>query len=138
MTAGQRTVLRVTAVVGAAALAGMAGIVAAHVYGASDPAAERYGANWPGDLESSLRRMTTEAAALWLLLRPWAWRPATALPVAAAVLTPWTMLMIITGMHGGPIRAAHDVWLALVWLGLVVGSVAVGVAATRRRLAHRP
>jgi hypothetical protein len=95
--------------------------------GDADPTASQYGQDWPGDLGLALRRSAMEAALLVVIVRPWSfarsrwrrWR----LVLALVLFLPWTALSVVTGMHGGPTRGYHDLWLLIVCAGLVVALV---------------
>jgi len=77
-----------------------------------DPSSRQYGMNWPGDFESLLRTSLLEAIVLWAVLRPWSFNSfSRRLGGAAALFTLYLGLRIIVGVHGGPIIAAHDLWL---------------------------
>lgn len=89
--------------------------------------------NWPGDFESVVRTSLLEAVVLWAVLRPWSFNGSRGRLVgAAALFTPYLVLQIIAGLHGGPIIAAHDLWLLLLWLGLLVSAGAVARRSRRR------
>jgi peptidoglycan/LPS O-acetylase OafA/YrhL len=97
-----------------------------------DPTASRYGQDWPGDLAFELRRSAIEAALLVVVVRPWSfarsrwrrWR----LVLALVLFLPWTLLGLMTGLHSGPSRHYHDLWLMIVCMGLLIALV-----ATRRQ-----
>lgn len=90
-----------------------------------DPTASQYGQNGPGDLGPALRGSAIEAAVLVLVIRPWSFAHSSWRLVLAMVLfVPWTMLRLLTGMHGGPVRHYHDLWLMIVCMGLMIALVA--------------
>lgn len=102
---------------------------------AFDASATRYGQNWPGDLRAMLLRAALETAVLVAVLRPWPFaRSMWRLVVALVLFLPWTALHLLVGMHAGPVRQMHDIWLLLVSAGLIGGLVALG--ETRRRVTH--
>jgi hypothetical protein len=98
-----------------------------------DPSARQYGMNWPGDFESLLRTSLLEAIVLWAVLRPWSFNSSSRrLGGAAALFTPYLGLRIMVGVHGGPIVAAHDLWLLFLWLGMLLSAGAVAWRSRRR------
>jgi hypothetical protein len=103
-------------------------ILAGWLGGDVDPTASRYGQDWPGDLAFALKRSVMEAALLVVVVRPWSfarsrWRKGR-LVLALMLFVPWTMLGLITGMHGGPSRHYHDLWLLIVCVGLMIALIA--------------
>lgn len=127
--------LAVTAVLLAAWLAGAGMMWAASGGTETDPAGRMYGRNWPGDLQNLIKTSLCEIVLLWLVLRPWSFNRSWGRVLAAAALfTPYVALRMLAGMHGGPIISAHDIWLALLWLGMLT---AAPVIWWRRRRARR-
>lgn len=97
-----------------------------------DPASREYGTNWPGDFQAVLWTSAAEIAVLWMILRPWSLRlSAGRLLRAAALFAPWLGLRLMVGMHGGPVIGAHDGWLLLLWIGMLVGTVTLDVLRRR-------
>ncbi len=74
-----------------------------------------YHHNGPRDLPWFLGFSVAEVGVVYLLLRPWSgrrswWRPIGAV-IALLVLLPWTVLLMVVGMHSGPIFGLHTLWL---------------------------
>ena len=95
--------------------------------GPSDPAAQRFGANWPGDLRTALALLTIETLVLYAILRPWSYRASWKRSfLALLVVTPWALLSVVVTMHAGRILGLLAFWRLLLILPL---AITVGVSA---------
>lgn len=97
-----------------------------------------YGHNHAGALAEGLVMTLSEAAAIYLILRPWSYLRSWGRALGAlALLAPWTVIAAILSMHAGGVVMLHLLWLLC--LDLIVASVALwsGVAALRRRARSR-
>jgi len=93
-----------------------------------------YGHNHAGALAEGLLMTLSEAAALYLILRPWSYRRSWGRALGAlALLAPWTAIAAILTMHAGGVVMLHLAWLLcldVIVLGLALWS---GAAALSRR-----
>jgi hypothetical protein len=103
--------------------------------GPSDPAAQQYGANWPGDLRAALALLTVETLVLYAILRPWSYRASWQRSLLALlVVAPWALLSVIVTMHAGRILGLLAFWrlLLIPALAITVGVSANGAWRSRR------